>query len=99
MFAKGQKMQLYRSRSGGGPLRAFILKKQFCSSSKQTIAWLCVCLWFCFVFVFVWIYFPCVIVNIRVSELPFILASKAGADIFSEDMDFMSVKFSSFVHR
>lgn len=32
------------------------------------------------------------------SELPFILAFKAGADIFSEDMELRSVVFSSFVN-
>lgn len=39
MFAKGQKVQLHRSLSGGGPLQAFILQEQFCNSSKENVAW------------------------------------------------------------
>lgn len=46
MFAKGQKMRLHRSHSGWGPLRAFILKEQFCSSSKETVTWSWVCFFF-----------------------------------------------------
>lgn len=44
MFAKGQKMRLHRSHSGGGPLRAFILKEWFCCSSKGIVSWSC--FWF-----------------------------------------------------
>lgn len=44
VFAKGQKMLLHRSHSGGGPWRVFILKGWFWRSSKGTVSW--PCFWF-----------------------------------------------------
>lgn len=42
------------------------------------------------------IFLPYVIVNESLSELPFVLASKPDADIFSETLNSMSVLFSDF---